>query len=793
MHLLFVATNLVARSRFVLTQSIVVAWLSLAFVGVALGQGDDSPRLPVPKAEALRAAEKQIREIFQTEFAAAKKPAEKADLAGKLWNHTVNTDEDATARYALLDAARVLATEADANKFAFNVIESLATQYEVNGSELKMAVLVANSKGMRDATEQIEFCELIQKAIESAASEEQFEVTTKLVPLLLASAGKLKDAAQRKPFQTRHAELKLLQPQWAAVAKAKVTLMKSPEDEAANTSYGRYLCLTAGDWDKGLPLLARGTATKLTAVARQDVEQRTTPDEQLALADAWWNLAQSESGIEKQQLLLRANDWYTAVAPEQKGLLRAKTNQRMEVIQKQYPEAVELQARLRMRRDGTLVLKGFGLSSDMSKNKPKGKAAVPFTGELDRELVPKLLNARVQVGIKTVGQDRLTFVSRATVLPETPFATTLVSMNSKFVGRDTIVTEDFLKIAKLARLESLHSHGVEFPAEFWQEFQSAETLTQLSLVNAGASDATVAALPKSPHLRTLDLSDSMVSDLALERMATFPSLDFLGISRTRVTARGIEFLETSQLTQLRAENLNLKDWDLAAFAKLEHLGELSLADESLTGEGFRSFPESLPLKRLNLRSVRLSIAGATRIGKIASLQSLTFQEVVFDEAKLKALCAESRVESLGINDSTLPEAALRHLTASLDLKSLNLDGTKVTGAGFKGMMPLRTVTQISLNKTSLDEAGLVHVARAFPNVTSLSLNETDLTDAGLKPLRSLTDLNSLALGRTRVTVKGLASLESLESLDTLVVPAKVSPTEVRAALPQCRNVSGYSK
>ena len=793
MHLFFVATNLVARSRFVLTLPTMIALLSLAFVGAVLGQSDDPPRLPVPKAEALRAAEKQIREIFQTEFAAAKKPAEKADLAGKLWNHTVNTDEDAVARYALLEAARVLATEADDNKFAFNVIESLATQYEVNGSELKMAVLVANSKGMRDAAEQVEFCELIQKAIESAASEEQFEVTSKLVPLLLVSAGKLKDAAQRKPFQTRHAELKLLQPQWAAVAKAKVTLAKSPEDEAANTSYGRYLCLTAGDWDQGLPLLARGTATKLTAVARQDVEQRTTSDERLALADAWWNLAQSESGIEKQQLLLRANDWYTTVAPELKGLLRAKTNQRMESIKKQYPEAVEVQARLSMRRDGTLVLKGFGLSSDMSKNKPKGKAAVPFTGELDREMVPKLLNARVQVGIKTVGQDKLTFVSRATVLPETPFAITLVSMNSKFVGRDTIVTEDFLKIAKLGRLESLHSHGVEFPAEFWKEFPSAETLTQLSLVNAGASDATVAALPKLPHLRTLDLSDSTVSDVALERMATFPSLEFLGISRTRVTARGIEFLETSQLTQLRAENLNLKDWDLAAFAKLEHLGELSLADESLTGEGFRSFPASLPLKRLNLRSVRLSVAGATRIGEIASLQSLTFQEVAFDEAKLKALCAESRVESLSINDSTLPEAALRHLTASLDLKSLNLDGTKVTGAGFKGMMPLRTVTQISLNKTSLDDAGLVHVARAFPNVTSLFLNETDLTDAGLKPLRSLTDLNSLALGRTRVTAKGLASLESLASLGTLVVPAKVSPTEVRAALPQCRNVSGYSK
>ena len=36
MHLLFVATNLVARSRFVLTLPIMIAWLSLTFVGVVL-------------------------------------------------------------------------------------------------------------------------------------------------------------------------------------------------------------------------------------------------------------------------------------------------------------------------------------------------------------------------------------------------------------------------------------------------------------------------------------------------------------------------------------------------------------------------------------------------------------------------------------------------------------------------------------------------------------------------------------------------------------------------------------
>ncbi len=50
----------------------------------------------------------------------------------------------------------------------------------------------------------------------------------------------------RKEFLARHSELKPLQTQWTAITKAKSALETTPDDEMANGTYGRYLCLLAG-------------------------------------------------------------------------------------------------------------------------------------------------------------------------------------------------------------------------------------------------------------------------------------------------------------------------------------------------------------------------------------------------------------------------------------------------------------------------------------------------------------------------------------------------------------------
>ena len=189
-------------------------------------------------------------------------------MAEQLLQHAKNDGDDAVAQYVLFDADRTLAVDADEFQLTFNVIDELVARFELDKYELKAAALTTGSKELRSVIAQRGFCELIVESVDAAAREEQFGAAAKLVPLLSVSASKIKDASVRKEFLTRHSELKQLQTQWAAIAKAKSALEKTPDDAVANGTYGRYLCLLAGNWEKGLPLLAKGADSTLSKAAQ---------------------------------------------------------------------------------------------------------------------------------------------------------------------------------------------------------------------------------------------------------------------------------------------------------------------------------------------------------------------------------------------------------------------------------------------------------------------------------------------------------------------------------------------
>ena len=810
MPLLAISSNRVGHRRTLRPQVAALGWMSLVcvclftlFTGWAMAADDAAVRLPIPNAEARRAADKQVRNIFQTEFAAAKRPAEKSALAEMLFRHAQNDGDDAVAQYALFDAARALAIEADDFRLTFNVINELVSRFELNEYELKASALTAGLKEPRSVIAQRAFCELIVEAVDAAASDEQFDAATKLVPLLSASAFKIKDASLRKEFLARHSELKQLQTQWAAIAKAKSALEKTPDDEVANGTYGRYLCLLAGNWEKGLPLLAKGTDSTLSKAAQQELQKQATPEEQLSLADTWWTAGQSESGIAKQNLLLQAKVNYEKAANELKGLSRTKADQRVDVITKLYPN--EVQRQVQNARGKTFgELRSGGLSGEKPKQTDKptskpmnGKGALAF-GKYDREVAQSLLSidGRVTVGIKSTETGNLRIVSKTTPLPDAPFALTYLIVHSQATRTDALVKDDYLKIAKLSNLQTLHFNlnGKPLPDEFWDDSRSAGSIVELSLSGSNATDAAIAAiaaLTKPTRLRSLELGSTSITDASLGQIASFPALETLGVSRTRVTGEGLKLLAKSPVKQLRAESLGLKDSDIESLSTLTRLEELTLSDDTLTGEGFRSFKGRGSLRFLNLKSAKLSPLGVQRIAEISTLASLTLREGQFDEVLFKTICGQGRIETFNLVDCTIPEAALRLLATTPALKSVNLRGAKITGAGFKGIAPQLSVTNVLLGKTDVDDVGLAHVVRAFPNVTVLYLDETAITDAGMKHLRSLARLDNLVIGRTRVTTKGLAELASLPKLRFLGLPKTVTPAEAKLIVPQCNGFSSY--
>ena len=80
---------------------------------------------------------------------------------------------------------------------------------------------------------------------------------------------------------------------------------------------------------------------------------------------------------------------------------------------------------------------------------------------------------------------------------------------------------------------------------------------------------------------------------------------------------------------------------------------------------------------------------------------------------------------------------------------------EITGAGLESLKRLKKLEDLSLDGTSVNDAGLKSLRIEKPEVAALG--ETRITDAGLSPSQ-LKSLRSLHLGETRITDAGLVAL-----------------------------------
>jgi hypothetical protein len=75
---------------------------------------------------------------------------------------------------------------------------------------------------------------------------------------------------------------------------------------AACRKLGLALALVDGDWQRGLLWLSRGDDQSLRQLAHADLQNVFDTPEQLALGDAWWELAQQAEGAVRKRLLARS-------------------------------------------------------------------------------------------------------------------------------------------------------------------------------------------------------------------------------------------------------------------------------------------------------------------------------------------------------------------------------------------------------------------------------------------------------------------------------------------------------
>lgn len=252
-------------------------------------------------------------------------------------------------------------------------------------------------------------------------------------------------------------------------------------------------------------------------------------------------------------------------------------------------------------------------------------------------------------------------------------------------------------------------------------------------VNEAVDDAWVERLAGLPHLKTLDLSATAITDESLKVVGSLRTLQRLNLTLTRVTDPG-----------------------LAALAGLTDMRHFSLASTKCTGQGMAHLQGWSRLENLNFHYTPVNDQGLEAIGRLASLVRLEIVHVHFTDTGAQHLARLTNLQRLQIGSREASAEAVAAVRGLPRLFELDLHDWQASPEGLRyaGEIPNLYVLRYY---GPLDDAG-ADVLGQFKRLHTLHLPHTQLTDAGLRPLAQLTGLTRLHVHSPRLTPQGREAL-----------------------------------
>ena len=297
------------------------------------------PKTPVPDATAQQTAKKAAGELFADRFKQAKTTAEKTALATDMMDAAAKVQAGSADQYVLLRIARDVAAGTGDAATALQAAERLLEQFDEPAAELIGDTLLTAA---REATTSAQHKAVAEAALNFAgqlADADQYETALRLCEAARSSAQRARLYPLAKELTGQIEEVKRQQLLSEDYRKALSVLEDKPTDPEANLAAGRHLCFVKGDWKRGVPMLALGSDAAMKGAAIKDLRGATSAEEQAAIGDAWWDLAETWQGEERDTLRLRAGFWYRQAIAELEGLSRLKVEQRISQLGSEAPES----------------------------------------------------------------------------------------------------------------------------------------------------------------------------------------------------------------------------------------------------------------------------------------------------------------------------------------------------------------------------------------------------------------------------------------------------------------------
>jgi WD40 repeat protein len=283
------------------------------------------------------AAEKQARsvawQLYGADYNAAKTAASRSELAQRLLGESDNAKGDPASRYAMLRIVIDMAGASGDAETALDAADRLIDEFDVEVVPEKLAVLTTLADSSRQAEQRHAIAKAAFALLDVAVMEEHFETAQVIFSLGRTAALKARRADLAKAFDVRQPRIESIGKANREFLAAKKGLESAPADPAYNLAVGRYLCFARGEWNSGIPHLAKAGDAALKALAERELSDSNDEQRARALGDDWWQAAEGREPWEQDAVHHRAAVWYGQVPAEQRtGLIKLQIEKRLEQV-----------------------------------------------------------------------------------------------------------------------------------------------------------------------------------------------------------------------------------------------------------------------------------------------------------------------------------------------------------------------------------------------------------------------------------------------------------------------------
>jgi formylglycine-generating enzyme required for sulfatase activity/S1-C subfamily serine protease len=759
-----------------------------------LGESTPVARQAVPDSAAQQAALQLVKEIFKDDYAKATKPDERIALAEKLIQQSAQSADDVAGRYVMLAEARRLAIDVGETRLLESAIAALARDFETDEFEDLADGWEETLKKLRPTAVNKSIAERALAKVDEAAANDDFDHAARLAKIALDAARKSKDGATVKQATEREKTLASEKQQWQLLQTTAAKLRDDPDDPVANLAMGRHLCFAAGDWEQGLPMLAKGSDAILKDLAVKTAAAAGQPEAHVELGDAWFTAAENAKGSAKSDLQQGARYCYTIALPSATGLAKVKIEKRL----KDLGEPATTVRAPRNAAPAKTVANGLFVAGPVDCLKQAlevtvgPKFDISKSWELSFEFIPvatskgwgdlffwgdgrgahdpiyfRQENEKIRAGIGDCNAG-IEHKIDATLPPQVTGRWVAVSLR---YHEPTNQIELVLDGKLVAREPCKGRPSIDKLMPTWIGGSSSGGTRFLGSIRSlwlGNTQSTPAAptrpMPKAPMptLETRQIAAHFISLGGSVRVRAAGQTTTTLISQVDALPPG-----KFAVTELRLGALKrLTDADLSLARGLPEVESLHLNGTGITDAGLANLEGLTALVHINLNgSPQLTDQALLHLGKITSL------------------------EALQLNSTGTTDAGLGHLKNLKSLRQLSLAGVPgVHGPGFAQLIGLSELRDLSVSNTPFGDQGMSIIQR-FENLAILDISRTQVTDAGATQLKNMTVLTNLYMYGTATSDVTLSYLQGHTKLQRIRVGSRATDAGIAAmkkTLPACK-------